>query len=413
MSTKQTQFPKKQKGQSLVEVALFLPILVILVAGVVEISQLVITQNRVSNAARVAARFGANGGEDEGMSIVALNSVTQTLEMDPARWDIWAVRGEIDENQLFSDFSFEHIYGISNTVYFSSVNESSLQTEILADLQTDNQAQGTSAAGLRFVGTYITHDVDSIIGLDAFPALAEYSSVRALNVMRVTGIDLDVTSGCDAFPIAVQKDIRSVNPPGTGANPFPDPGDFSSFSPEPLPEYDHLTPPHVPDIPLEQAKEGYIFKIQNGSGPGDFGWLVWNEVIDASQGTLEDSLTPPGDSKDYRIGPGGKFKGYQEPGDPTDRSMNIGDKVLVNTGSVNSNGIRNILIEHVELGRHLRVIIWDTAQGSGSNTVYQIYGFAVFKLIGFNITQSTGPSWILAEFIKWDNSCGQEIITGP
>ena len=74
----------KHTGQSLVEVALFLPILIILLAGIVELSQLVITQNRVSNAARAATRFGANGGEDEGIVIVALDTVTQTLDINPA-----------------------------------------------------------------------------------------------------------------------------------------------------------------------------------------------------------------------------------------------------------------------------------------------------------------------------------------
>ena len=49
----------KEKGQSLVEVALFLPIFIIVLAGLIEVSQLVITQNRVSQAARTAARTKA------------------------------------------------------------------------------------------------------------------------------------------------------------------------------------------------------------------------------------------------------------------------------------------------------------------------------------------------------------------
>jgi hypothetical protein len=413
MTLQPTKF-KKQRGQSLVEVALFLPIFVMLIAGVVEISQLVITQNRVSNAARTASRFGANGGEDEGIVLVALNSVTQTLEMDENRWDIWTIHGETNSAGTgFDEWTFNHTYGISQTQLFTDVSESAIQQQILGELQTNEQGSvSTSIAGdLNFVATYVLHDVDSIIGLDAFPALAEVSSAEALSVMRVTGLNLEPTKGCDAFPIAVHRDIRSVSPPGTGANPFPDPNDFSNKSPTPLPEYVNFTN-HVPDIPLDQAQEGYLYKIKNGSNPGSFGWLVWNDVISADANTLKDSLTWPGDSQDYTPGPGGKFAGYQEPGDPTDRAMNIGDWVKSSTGSINSSGARGVFNEHIDIERQLRVIIWDTHTKVTGDDLYRISGFAIFRMLGYSLDQSDG-SWILAEFIRWDDSCGQEIAQSP
>jgi Flp pilus assembly protein TadG len=404
---------KKQRGQSLVEVALFLPIFVMLIAGVVEISQLVITQNKVSNAARTASRFGANGGEDEGIILVALNSVTQTLEMDENRWDIWTIHGTTNSAGTgFADWTFDHNYGISQTQLFSDVNEAAIQQKILGELQTNEQGNVSAgiAGDLDFVATYVLHDVDSIIGLDAFPALAEVSSAEALSVMRVTGLNLEPTKGCDAFPIAVHRDIRSVSVPGSGANPFPDPSDFSNHSPEPLPTYQEFTS-HVPDIPLDQAKEGYVYKIKNGSDPGNFGWLVWNDVISANANTLEDSLTWPGDSQNYEEGPGGKFTGYQEPGD-YDREMNIGDWVKSSTGSINSSGTRGVFDEHIEFERQLRVIVWDDVTKVTGDTLYQISGFAIFRMLGYSLDQSDG-SWILAEFIRWDDSCGQEIAASP
>lgn len=413
MSKQPTLF-KKQRGQSLVEVALFLPIMVILIAGVVEISQLVITQNRVSNAARTAARFGANGGEDEGIVLVALNSVTQTLKMDEGSWDMWTIHGKTtSDGNGFDEWSFNHTFGISQTTLYNNVNEAAIQQQILGELQKNEQGVTNSwvARDLQFVGAYILHDVDSIIGLDAFPALAQVSSAQALNVMRVTGLDLEPTKGCDAFPIAVHRDIRSVSVPGAGANPFPAPGDFSNDSPRPLPQYQNFTN-HVPDIPLAQAKEGYVFKIKNGSDPGNFGWLVWNDVISANANTLQDSLTWPGDSSNYIVGPGGKFAGYQEPGDPTDRSMNIGDWVKSSTGSINSSGTRGVFNDHISKGRYLRVIIWGDVKKVTGDTQYQITGFAIFRMLGYSLDQSDG-SWILAEFIRWDDSCGQEIAQTP
>ena len=87
---------KSQRGQSLVEVALFFPIFIILLAGLVEVSQLLITQNRVSSAARAGTRFASDGGEDSGIVTVVLNNITQTLQTDQGVWDIWSVRATMN-----------------------------------------------------------------------------------------------------------------------------------------------------------------------------------------------------------------------------------------------------------------------------------------------------------------------------
>ena len=63
MNTKQKQH-KARRGQSLVEVALFFPIFIVLLAGVAEVANILVTQNRVTSAARAATRFGAHGGQD-------------------------------------------------------------------------------------------------------------------------------------------------------------------------------------------------------------------------------------------------------------------------------------------------------------------------------------------------------------
>jgi hypothetical protein len=352
------------------------------------------------------------------MSFVALNSVTQTLEMDDNRWDIWAVRGTVNPaNDDIPDFSFNHIYGISNTVLYSSVNEAAVKTEILAELQKDHTSGATNAADLRFVGTYILHDVESIIGLDAFPALAEFSSVRALNVMRVTGIDLDTTSGCDAFPIAVNNDIRSATKPLSELLPGED-------SPNPYPEASHFTYPggpphdpdpppygkftnHVPNIPLPAAKEGTIYKIREGApGVGNFAWLVWNNLyVTANANTLADSLEWPGNGSNYPT------YGYYEPGDPTDMEMNIGDWVASSTGAISANAVQTQMEDHVIeglTGRTLRLIVWDTTNGqTGVNLWYQIKRFAIFKFHGYRSNSGQGGPWIIAEFIRFDDSCGQ------
>ena len=423
---------RREKGQSLVEVALFFPIFLIILAGVVEVSHLGITQNRVSNAARASTRFASQGGENEGIPIVALNSVTQTLELGKEVWDVWAIRGQLDQNGnccVPNSWEFTHVFGISQTEAFSDVNEVTIQQQVEKELQLDD---ASGAADLRFVGTYLIHDIESILGLQALPNLLGYNSVQGLNVMRLYATDFDESGGCSGFPIAVEEGIRSVYPPlaqqpNNNPNPFPAPGDFSGGNPpSPAPSYAQFYN-NVADVPLENAKPGYVYKVQNGNSSGGFGWLVWNDKIESSEGTLSGSLTWPGDSRDYSNDGNCSVnncptplythmvKGYVNPQDTSDLKMNIDDWVTVSTGSINSSGARAILNEHINKNRHLRLIVWgydppESPLGSGNNTYYKIKGFAVFRLLGYNLAQGGGgggQSWILAEFIKHDTSCGQ------
>ncbi|GAB4268213.1 MAG: hypothetical protein Kow0080_10950 [Candidatus Promineifilaceae bacterium] len=419
----------KNKGQSLVEVALFLPIFVLIIAGLVEVSQLVITQNRVSTASRAAARFGANGGEDDGMVTVALNSVTQTLDLDESVWDIWAIRVEFDGTGVIDDskWQFNHVYGQGLTSGYASVDENAIKAEVQQQLQTDQfgNTDQANAQNLKAVGVLIIHDVESILGLDAFPALQGFNSVRALNIMRISGLEIEQTNGCSAFPIAVEDGIRNV----TQAT-FPTNFDYPTGSNIPtLDDYPN-TPKDASSYDLRNAKEGVLFFIRQGSGSGNFGWLRWNQAINPSAGTLSDSLTWPGDSTDYSDhGDGGNFnliagwggnyipRGYVEPGDPTDQSLNVGDWVAASTGAVASVGSTNCngangcpMKELVDKNSAIRVIVWsadDPAQ-TGVNDRYLISGFVVMRIVGYHLSNG-GGSWVLAEFVRWDESCGQVI----
>lgn len=415
----------RERGQSLVEVALFLPVFIVILAGLIEVSQLVITQNRVSQAARVSSRFGANGGQNDGMAIVALNSVTQTLQMGDDQWDMWVVRGEIDSTGTAfvpGTWEFEHVYGISNTVSYTDIDETTIQNEIFGDLQANNLPSNN----IKVVGLYALHDVESILGLDALPFLNDVYTIQGFSIMRQLGDVVEQTNGCAAFPIAVHHGVRSVNPPGAGSNPYPNPGDFDNNNPPAYDDFVNNPPPHRPDIPLLDAKAGDVYYVQQGFGSGNFGWLRWNNGINVSANTLAGSLSWPGDSLDYADhGDGGQpatplyphvVRGYVNPDDTSDLALNIGDWVAANTGSINSNAVRTILREHITKaseGRELRLIVWDTARNPGSNGEYQIYGFAIFKLHGYHLSQSQGGSWILAEFMRWDTSCGQVAPAGP
>lgn len=409
---------KDQEGQSLVEVALFLPLVLILIAGVTEIGQMLLTSNRVQTAVRTSTRFGANGGENQGMVIVGLNSVTQTLPLTSDRWDMWTIRGLVnDQGTGFEEWEFSHAYGDGETQRFGEVSENDIRTQVLADLRQDQGQQG--AADLQFVGTYALFDAESILGFEQF--LSNVYSVQALNVMRTFPTSV-ATNGCSAFPIALEEGTRSL---GEEGNPFPTFTTSNSSYPPPGPNAPTLSdfPNHRIGIPIRDAQEGYLYYIQEGGESGGFGWLVWNSYVNANANMLEDNLTWPGRSNDYgdHQGVGGQtppgfdhpVMGFIENGDATDTSLHIGDRVTQATGAVVSNGVRDTLQEHIENGRAMRFIVWrqGSTGGSGSNAWYEVVGFVVMRLHAYDLPGNQGR--ILAEFIRWDDSCGQVNALNP
>lgn len=409
----------QQYGQSLVELALFLPIFLILLAGVVEISQFVINQNRITNAARASTRFAANGGENSGMINVIINSVTQTLRVEEPLWDIYALRASFNEAGTgFEDWEFEHIYGISATQRISDVNQFAIQGRVLDELEIDhvgNRIVDTDLAqelgDLRIVGTYIIYDMDSILGLEATPALGSIYSVAQLNVMRISGIQVQPTNGCSAFPIAVSRDIRSVTGEG-GASPYPEPGDFDFPLNPPL--YEAFTRHQVGAI-LDDASEGTLYRIERGDNPNNFIWLVWNSGITNDANTLLNSLTWPGNTLDYsaHAGDGGSaatgeyphiVRGYVEPGNSTNLDLNIDDLVAPAGADAQLPAVATAVNDLI--GKDIRVITWREKEG----TLARVSRFAVFKIQGYGASAADNE-WLLLEFIRWDDSCGQVLTT--
>ena len=215
--------------------------------------------------------------------------------------------------------------------------------------------------------------------------------------------------GCASFPIAIHEGVRSVYPPGTGTgNDYPAPGDFHLNSPKP---YYFQFPNTIPDVPLHNAQEGTVYKVQLGTGAGTFGWLVWNDGINPNLTTLINSLTSPGNSIDYRdYGDSGQpatpifpwvVRGYVNPFDVTDLLLNVGDWLKVATGTFNANAMHNTLNYHAYNGSELRLPIWDQGQGQGGNTLFHTVDAAVFRLHGYNLA---GNPFLLAEFVRWDTA---------
>jgi hypothetical protein len=413
---------RQERGQSLVELALFFPILLLLVAGLIEVSNLLITKNRIETAARAAARFAAAGGKD--VHTVALNSVTDTLDLSSGVWDIWTIKAQVNEaGDDFNSWDVVHTYGLSNTTVFTDVAATltaTLPSQVLYELQTnelgihvepDAADENTQiAADLEVVGVLIVHDINSILGLNAFPALAGITSVQALSVMRTKTLTaVDQTDGCQtAFPIAVDRGTRSLR-----ESEYPTAAEFT-YPPSPPPYLNFFN--NEPEQELDEAEEGYIFRFSRSTFR--LVWPKWNSGISGGSTTLANSLIWPGNVFDYSNHgdpgtsfnpPGYVIRGFVEVGDATDLSLHVGDRLSANeTASLSDAAVQAQLQDHIDKERGLRFIVLPAGGGApqflpGYGAYHTVDDLAIFRLHGYSV----GGDWILAEFINWDKSCGQ------
>ncbi len=421
----------RSRGQSLVETALFLPILLILLGGVVEVSNLLVTQNRVTTAARAATGYGAANFQGEEwddpniwaveMASVATNNVTNTLDLDPEVWDIYTVKATLNAAATaFDQWTAQHAYG--NSVVASATEWSQMESQIQTDVI---DALDPSHKGLEVVATVAFHDRASMLGLNAFN-FGELTRVRGLSVMRVA--DPVTYAACDAFPVAVSLYNNSVWPYGDpnipdGDEEFPfesgqnyggenyhwkDRDDGVDAPVYELGDTEQF-PRNVPGVPITQAQPGYLYMTKQAteSDSSGFGWLRWIHDTSGgsnSSGALQDSLTYPGNANVYDYSPW------------SDNGMNTFDIIPVSTGSVSS--AKDIMRTHIDTpGRTLKLIVFTPTNirggdwngdgfgtnGSGSSLEYEIYGFVVVKLIAWYLPGN--QNWMVVEFVRWDDTC--------
>ena len=425
------RFRRDNLGQSLTETAIFLPVIIILLAGVVEVSNMLVTQNRVSTASRAATGFGATNftGEEwddtaawsEAMAQVALNNVTETLDLNPSRWDIYTIKASLNqEGTGWAEWVPVHAFGFNIVMSADEWTNTmpQVQQDVLEALDESNVSLVNSDA-LGVVATVAYHHRESLLGLDAFD-LGPVTRIRGLNVMRVD--EPAPYIGCDLFPVAIKFENPSLYPTnytGSWLSPyeprqfFPEPDAF--WSPDPGPEYklddantDEFVPTapfpaNYPGVPLQQSRRGNLHYARQQDGPGGFGWLKWRENDNSAQ-DLKDSITYPGNYRE-------KYPGSELDMNQGGFGFNTGNGngalerdewVYVSTGTVNSNDIRDLLDDYVD-GRALRFVVYDQRFASGQNDIYRVAGFALVNIVGYQFTGS--EKWMTLEFIEWNNSC--------
>jgi hypothetical protein len=410
-------------GQSLTETALFLPILLILLAGVVEISSMLNTQNRVATAARVGTSFGQTNyvasdwiGTAQSMGLASMNAITETLDVDSERWDVWSIYAKTNpQGTNFTAFTATHVYGDQNLVSaaeweFMQLN---IRSEILANLQSTGI---NSAKDVEVLSTVSYYGLQSMLGLPVWE-WAGYERLRGLTVMR---LDKPAPyAGCPLLPILVHYEQYSAYPtnwyagePDPNAKRFPDVGEFQgSGYTKPIYQDDNGQPPlntatfkqNVPGVHLRHARPGYLYFGREDAGPGGFGFLAWT---DANAPALRNSLFPfpgdfvtkyPGSEMDRNVNPPpGVTYGNDN------KRLEVGEWVRASTG--NMNAVSDLVIStYITNGRPSILLLYDNQLGTGDNLRYRVAGFVVAKILGISFTSS--DKYLAFEFVSFASEC--------
>ncbi|MFK7802872.1 MAG: TadE/TadG family type IV pilus assembly protein [Anaerolineae bacterium] len=443
----QTRKLRKTKGQSLVELAISLPLFLVLIAGIVEVGNLLVQRQRITTATDTAVRFGSRGGSDEGVALSTYAVLTQTMPIDDLElWDVFVIRGVVnDEGTGWVDGSFEvnSVYGGQEselaTNLITNTSKITLASSILDALQTridvenevvlpagaGNQDGRDQAAGEEVIGVIMSYKAETILGIeDYFGQDVELVTEKYMTVHAVS----DQTTGCDVYPIAVSSGVRNIvpgevnqgDPAGknyyakTSVNYQPKVnngiGDLGLYNYPGVNDRPHWIDFRVisgsrtvlpDDQGQNQALEGDIYVLEAGT---DFEWVFFGDSPATSRTSID--MEWPGNSRIYDA--------YNSsfPDSSPGQGLHIGDRIKHATNNPIENnfgraaGAFASLEPHIDVGRAIRIPVINFEDFNTTSDNFKIAGFIIVKILGHG-TSEAGNQFIIAEVVKYDTSCGQ------
>ncbi|HEC23436.1 MAG TPA: pilus assembly protein [Chloroflexi bacterium] len=394
---------RKERGQSLVEFSLTLPILLLIVAGVLEVSNLLVNYNRLQLAAREAARFGAAGGSDAFIPQIVQDAATQSLDTDPNRLTVWIIRpvvSVVSSNPLdlaWQGADASNPWGVSEDCIYG--NDCALGSnlnpgDVLNDLEqiyTDDvdSSATTDISGIdgkRVTIVAVYYETDTVLNLPFFDVGADVNGRVPLRAHAVLMQEVEQEtvsrqqSGCTAYPIMLNRQLFY---PGGSA----------------LHENDAFTATRN----SEPTVDGFQFVAWHViPSSGIYEW-------DANYLTI--SLTYPGNSDDAT-------HGFVNIDDAGDNQMHRGDRVVKSNWE--ASGSASTIAAHIQSefvdpdptdfipSRTLRLPVYDA---DASNPEYDSgLGTYLYRIDDFVVVRITNVDSNLAsidfEFVRWDTSCG-------
>jgi Flp pilus assembly protein TadG len=321
-------FKKRERGQSIAEVAIALPVLLMLVVGIVELGHALTAYNQTINASREGARFGSMGGSDTAIQTIVQAAPSQLITYDETNSDMYVVRAELTGNwpgcSVVSD-----TYSCNLVVDNGELDTSCVTSDELIDrLDTGEMV----TCDLDVVAVDLYYRSPSLLGMPLIKQLSEATPMRSLTVMRME-TPRPLSAICNAYPIAVHRSVF-----------------------------------------VGKGKGDEISDILNGTEEGKFGWLRWPyDPSGGSSDTLADALNRPTTSE------------FQNAVDPTDTHLSVGDWIWSNTGVGNDSKVREALDKLIDKG-WIRVVVWDQhSYEGGSNGKYHAVNFAIVQLTSYRL----------------------------
>lgn len=426
-----------KRGQSLVEFALTLPVLLVILAGTVEVGNVLAVYNRVQTAAREGARFGAMGGDNIEVWNVVDQASKQSLVESDDRMMVWVIRPtlHIDSSGVWSwegagaspasPWGPESVPPLPTIECVfpddcTTIDAASIPltaNKVLNEMQwANNTYKGLD--GDRFVIAVVSYETDLLLNLPWFTRSGGRFPMWAYAVMRVEVAEqaiVEKKEGCTAFPLALNfyqlpnlddtkrgEYIPPKNPDGT----------------------------YSPDLKINDPAAG-------AAESQGIGYTAWNTDYDEGP-DLHDNSQICGDMDLPEAGcpffngamqwPGNSAHlphGYINPLgplSPLDTKMNKTDWVLASKANSLSSQAIAILQEHRDKVRTLPIIVYKYVPPGGSDAnplhalttttgemayMYQIYRFATVQIAEAETAIGSGGNWVVLKWVDWLDTCGQ------
>ncbi len=358
---------RRMLGQSLTEFALALPILLLTLAGLLEVANLLLTYNRALLAAREGARIAAAGATDGTVRQTIQSATLNSLRMEQGQMEVWIVRPMVRTNT--SPWSWQDWNASDETCIFpvdtSTGNElcentamNVSKTAVMNQIQQITTAQSGQIDGERVTIVAIYYEAQTLLNLPFFsmPGLEDgripfwvFAVMRQETVDQTTN---QLQAGCSAYPIAINEAVQTTE----------------GVSLALASEGDRLL-----DIPTGDS--GYRFLLWRNGGSG-----------------LSVTLLKPGDES---------LTEYLNPANLTDNQLHRTDSVLIQS---NTSGAVTRLNEHKTAGRTLRVILFSApAAETGNGPGIIVTSFAIVRVdSGWDGSLSA----LDLQFVRLDFSCG-------
>ncbi len=389
------------KGQSLVELALSLPLLLFLVLGIAEVGNVIRIQVALEAAAREGARAGAVGAPDfQGTRTVASTAsgvLAESVEVNEQNTQVWIMRPIISGASAGSytiDASTNNwtcgygeassltgvgphgctVNGSSSMPGDSGISDADLLAQVNDTTLDTTPVSFDDGSGTRFVVVVVFYQAQTLTNTSLFNILNAEVPLRSYTVLRqeVSPDAIDrLVNECPVFPITliepnfIAAQVGSNGSTGTGEI-------LQGFV--------------TPTDPLA---------IAGTPSTREFAFLAWDTSL-RNEASLTTSLTPPGNSVSQ----------YVDPTDSTDQLLQISDTVYAYNNNVVPAGIVYDQLETLAAeNRQLRVVISGDTGGGGT---FDVSSFGIVKIESVTTISGIRTEEVNFEFLRYETGCGVE-----